>query len=60
MSEKAHDSKLSLSRRKFMQWFGALSASFYALGGKKAIGGGIGSKDGLLYEDENLTFDETM
>ena len=60
MSEGTHDSKLALSRRKFMQWFGAMSASFYALGGKKAVGGGIGSKDSLLYEDENLSFDEKM
>ena len=59
MSDSTHDSKLTLSRRKFMQWFGAVSASFYALGGKKARGG-IGPENSLLYEDENLTFDESM
>ena len=59
MAKSEKESSLALSRRKFIQWFGAMSASFYALSGKKASGA-IGPDNSMLYEDENLTLDETM
>ena len=34
MAKSEKESSLALSRHKFIQWFGAMSASFYALSGK--------------------------